>query len=64
MTAHTMGYTLKALLVMARERLGPKAQGLKTKAELLAALGLQVPAPVALDAPLVTQDFFVGRRSS
>lgn len=51
------GLTLRELLTKARERLGAAAAGLKTRAELLAALQgerPQSPPPVEV----VTRDFF------
>lgn len=67
--------TLRELLALARERLGPRAAQLKTRAELLDALGLDAPRhaakagdeglsapkePPAVDpGPVVTRDFFV-----
>ena len=66
---------MRELLTMARERLGPAAQGLKTREELRAALGLDAPTTATIapepqppsvraqvdEAPLVTRDFFVKR---
>lgn len=53
------GRTLRELLTLARERLGPAASGLKTREELLASLSLghrvEVREPVQ---PIVTRDFF------
>lgn len=56
--------TLRELLTLARERLGPAASKLKTRDELLAALsGEPLPLPsepvAAKPAPeIVTRDFF------
>jgi len=62
------GRTLRELLTLARERLGPAASGLKTRDELLGALrGERAPTPavsavepVVREAPVqvVTRDFF------
>lgn len=58
--------TLRELLVLARERLGPAASRLKTRDELRAALsgeGLPPPAPEVTPPPVqvVTRDFFLRR---
>lgn len=62
-------YTMRELLTKARERFGAEAARLKTRDELLAALGLQgEPAiePEATEstppAPLVVEDFFLPPR--
>ncbi len=58
------GLTLRELLTLARGRLGTAASGLKTRAELLAALQGeaphgQAPAPPPERPPeVVTRDFF------
>lgn len=49
--------TLRELLTLARERLGPVASGLKTRAEVLAALQ-PVPETPAGPVEVVTRDFF------
>jgi hypothetical protein len=57
------GRTLRELLTLARERLGPTASGLKTREELVAALtpsGGPV-ASVEPAVPVVTRDFFKRR---
>jgi hypothetical protein len=56
-------HTLRELLTLARERLGPAAVGLKTREELLAALrsvSLQSGERVGVkgDLEVVTRDFF------
>lgn len=57
--------TYRDLLTMARDRLGSGAASLKTREELLRALGLEANTPVPMAAPsemvLVTSDFFVER---
>ena len=57
---HLAGRTLRELLTLARERLGPAASGLKTREELVIALAGQSPEEVspASAVPLVTADFF------
>ena len=54
------GLTLRELLTKARERLGNAASGLKTRAELVAALQGDSPAAPEPPRPLevVTRDFF------
>lgn len=65
--------SLRELLTLARERLGKAAAGLKTRAELIAALSGAPPAAAAQKPPepaatpsapgeVVTRDFFVARR--
>lgn len=49
--------TLRELLTLARERLGAAASGLKTRAELLAALASE-PQPPPAPMEVVTRDFF------
>lgn len=54
-------HTLRELLTLARERLGAAAAGLKTREELLAALGTRAPEPARTSEraqELVTRDFF------
>lgn len=62
-------YTMRALLTLARERFGDKANQLKTRDELMVALGfaesrtdVSPPAPEAPKAALVVRDFFVAPR--
>ncbi len=62
-------YTMRELLTKARERFGADAGRLKTREELLTALGLEggptdEPAPEAPrpPAPLVVEDFFLPPR--
>ena len=59
--------TLRELLILARQRLGPAASALKTREEVLAALTDTRQAPAPLVAPsqppaptesVVTRDFF------
>lgn len=60
--------TMRELLTLARERLGPAASSLKTRDELLRALEApapEAPAPAPEARPVsvvVTRDFFVKRR--
>jgi hypothetical protein len=59
--------TMRELRALAQDRLGERAAGLKTRAELLAALGLDAPrrpsreipaVATPASAPLVLKDFF------
>ena len=54
------GKTLRELTMLARERLGPGASGLKTRDELVRALSGKSPETATPNAevPLVTRDFF------
>ncbi len=59
--------TYRELLTLARERLGPGATALKTREELLSALGLEsaeLPGEKSANTELVTSDFFVLRKKS
>ena len=65
------GHSLRELLTLARERLGPAAAALKTREEvlgaLLAALGSRAPETASAAKPLVevvTRDFFRRRQDS
>lgn len=54
--------SMRALLQLARARLGPAASALKTREELEAALHLASNAPAAAppaEVPIVVRDFFV-----
>lgn len=55
---------LRALIALARERLGAGASKLKTRDELLAALSAPAPEPAApapVTREVITRDFFIRR---
>lgn len=54
--------TYRALLALARERLGASAAALKTREELLQALGLEADAVTEGSPALVTRDFFIEKK--
>lgn len=65
--ANAKTLTYRELLTLARERLGSAAAALKTREELLLALGLDSTEPAeenSFSPQVVTGDFFIARKKT